>query len=285
MAKKLESDSQIARPVLKWAGGKGQLLGQLERFWPSRFERYFEPFVGGGAVFFHLFNQGRLPADKSRVFLSDSNHELIELYGCLVSQLPTLCQKLEQHASQHNEDYFYRVRSQNAKRLRSAGRAARMIYLNRTCYNGLHRVNRSGQFNVPYGRYTNPTILDRTRLELAARALSGVQLECLDFERAAQRAAQDDLVYFDPPYVPLSASSSFTAYSGQFGVPEQQRLALLFAELAGRGVRVVLSNSNAELVRELYAGFDIAEVAATRMINSKVEGRSSISELVIHANL
>ena len=278
--------TQPARPVLKWAGGKGQLLAQYAPFWPTQIRDYYEPFLGGAAVYFHLHNSGLVNASERKVFLSDSNRELINLYQQIQLGTEPILSILERHQKLHSESYFYEVRAKDNRRMPRRHRAARTIYLNRTCFNGLYRVNSKGGFNVPFGRYTNPTIVDAPRLLAAQSALQGAELSFKDFAKAVKKALPGDFVYFDPPYVPLSSSSSFTAYAkGGFGPEEQQRLAKVFRELAARGVQVMLSNSETDAVRELYQGCHIEVVQANRMINSKADGRAPIAELVVLANI
>lgn len=261
-------------PVLKWAGGKTQLLAQYQPHFPRRYGSYFEPFVGSGAVFFHL--------QPRRARLSDVNDDLINVYRALQTDVDRLVDLLLQHRERHDEEHFYRVRAQDAESLPPLERAARTIYLNKTCYNGLYRVNSSGGFNVPFGRYKNPSILVEGRLRAAARALEGVDLQVEGFEAVLEHAGKDDLVYFDPPYLPLSATSNFTSYTRfSFGEAEQRRLAEVFSELARRKVKVLLSNSDTPLIRNLYAGYRVLTVQASRCINSKADGRSKINEVLV----
>ncbi len=273
-----------AVPFLKWAGGKGALLQQYERFFPAqRVRAYFEPFVGSGAVFFHL--RGRDFA--THYYLSDINEELINTYCVLRDQPEALIAYLRAHGQQHSRQHYYAVRNMD----RVAGwphavdpviRAARLIYLNRTCYNGLWRVNRRGHFNVPMGRYRNPRILDEERLRAASHALQGVTLACQAVEEAVREARAGDFVYLDPPYVPLSRTAHFTAYYAEgFGEREQRALAQTFRQLAERGCLVMLSNSDTPLVRELYGAFRIETVQAERRINTRPERRGPISEVVV----
>jgi DNA adenine methylase len=275
-------DEPKPTPFLKWAGGKSQLLAQFETLFPERrFAHYFEPFVGSGAVFFALYNQGRI----SQAALSDRNPELINCYSTVREQPEALIEILGQHHTNHNRDYYYQIRAldrQDDVTLAPVERAARMIYLNRTCYNGLWRVNRKGQFNVPMGSYKNPRILNAPNLRAVSRALQGVSIIVMDFRRVVDAAQPGDFVYFDPPYVPLNATSNFTSYTaGNFSLDDQRDLADTFAALDRRGVSVMLSNSDTPLVRELYAAYQIREVKAARLINSKANGRGEISELVI----
>ncbi|MGE0488278.1 MAG: DNA adenine methylase [Vulcanimicrobiota bacterium] len=272
-------DHQVYGPVLKWAGGKGRLLAQYEPYFPAEFKHYYEPFVGSAAVFFHLRRQA-----TGRAVLSDVNFELINFYRALQSDLEGLLEHLAEHRARHGHDYYYATRALDPESLTPTARAARLFYLNKTCYNGLYRVNSRGLFNVPMGRYKKPAIFDPGRLEAASLALQGVKLEVEPFDRVMRRARPGDLVYFDPPYQPLSATSNFTSYTkDNFGEAEQRRLAEVFAKLAQRGVSVMLSNSSAPLIRELYRDFRQIEVQAHRFINSKASRRNKIKELLIVA--
>lgn len=265
-------------PVLKWAGGKGRLLPQYEPFFPESFNRYFEPFLGSGAVFFHLRHQ----FPKMKAILSDTNAELIQFYTVLRDQLEPLLEKLEEHAARHSKEYYYEVRACQPEELDPIARAARLGYLNKTCYNGLYRVNSKGRFNVPVGRYKNPSICNRPKLEAASKALQGTELKVTPFEKVLRRARAGDLVYFDPPYEPLNRTSNFTSYTrDNFTAEDQARLAVVFRKLRDKGATVMLSNSTAPLIRELYAPFQIHQVEAHRFINSKADKRNKIKELLI----
>lgn len=263
-----------AKPFLKWAGGKGQLLNRiLERF-PAAFKRYHEPFIGGGAVFFGL--------QPKRASLSDINPDLIETYRVIRDQPELLVDSLSQH--QATEQHYYQVRSQGALGLSSTESAARTIFLNRTCFNGLYRVNRSGQFNVPFGRYANPKVCNSDNLYRVSLALQGVDLQVCSAMNIGGRVRRGDLVYFDPPYDPISPTASFTAYARQgFGRDEQAQLAELLRKLAGRGVHVVLSNSDTPLIRQLYRGFRVERVMARRAINSRADRRGKVGEVLVSA--
>jgi DNA adenine methylase len=272
-------------PFVKWAGGKGQLLSQFEPFVPARFERYIEPFVGGGAVFFHLHTLGRL-AGKT-IVLMDHLEELITCYRVVQTQVEALLTELERHEPyKQDPQYFYQMRAWDREpgygQRSDVERAARTLFLNHTCYNGLYRVNRRGQFNVPFGRYRNPTIADAGNLRAVSQALQGVALLAGDFTRCREWAGPGDFVYLDPPYHPLSATASFTSYtSANFGLADQQRLAGLFRELDRRGCQVMLSNSCTDLVCQLYAGYEQIPVQAIRAISSKGNERGAIHELLV----
>jgi DNA adenine methylase len=264
------------RPFVKWAGGKGQLLPELMARVPKRFNRYFEPFVGGGALFFHL--------QPEQAVLSDSNPELINLYLVIRDQVEELIEALVGHV--YEKEYYYRLRdverTPEYAEWSAVERASRFIYLNKTCYNGLYRVNSKGEFNVPFGRYKNPTILDEDTLRACHEALQGVDIECRDFREVWMDLGKGDFVYFDPPYVPVSATAKFDEYTQEGFVEEDQRdLAEICRELDGRGVKFIASNADAPLVRELYEGFDIEVVYAARSINSKGRKRELVPEVVV----
>ncbi len=272
-------------PFLKWAGGKGQLLAQFAPYFPARFRQYLEPFVGGGAVFFHLYNQGWLAGKP--VVLLDHLEELINCYAVIQNRVADLIAELQRHEP-HKRDaaYFYEVRNwdrdPNYGRRSDVERAARFLFLNHTCYNGLYRVNRRGWFNVPFGRYRNPTLGDADNLRAVSRALQGVVLLRGDFERCLEFVGAGDFVYLDPPYHPLSDTARFTGYTAaDFRDADQRRLAELFRELDRRGCQVMLSNSCTRLVQELYAGYEQVQVQAVRAINARGDRRGAIPELLI----
>jgi len=271
-----------AQPFLKWVGGKGQLLAQFDEFFPADTERYIEPFVGGGAVFFHL--RHRWP--DLRASLRDNNSELINTYGVVRDFPQELMGRLDAHLARYEADretYFYLVRSQHHLAADEVvERAARMIFLNKTCFNGLWRVNAGGKFNVPRGSHKNPALYVRANILAATFALQGAHLAVQDFRESMNEAGRGDFVYIDPPYVPLSPTASFTSYTKEdFGADEQRELAALFREGAGRGARLMLSNSDTPLVRELYGGFSIRTVRARRSINSVGAKRGEINEVVV----
>jgi DNA adenine methylase len=271
-----------ARPFLKWVGGKSQLLNELTRRLPSTFRRYYEPFLGGGALFFHLYSRGLL---LHGAVLSDLNPELIDTYRAVrdhTDELIRLLNELQPYGS--DSDTFYQIRSWDRQpgfaQRPLVERAARTLFLNRTCYNGLYRLNSKGQFNAPFGRYRRPRLVDVANLRAAARALQPVELRVADFTAVLDTAHPTDLIYFDPPYVPLSGTSSFTAYTGSgFDHHAQLRLAETFRALAERGCNLLLSNSNTELSRSLYqARCDI--VLAGRRINCVAGRRGPVEELI-----
>jgi DNA adenine methylase len=275
-----------AKPFLKWAGGKQQLLAQFESLFPSAnsdraFGRYFEPFVGGGAVFFYLWSRNRLPR---YVFLFDNNEELINTYLVIRENVEELVRLLATHQRRHSREYYYKIRKQDRQdvALSDIERAARTIYLNRTCYNGLYRVNRKGQFNVPIGSYENPKVLYEETLRSASLALQSVSIAATDFETVLDYAQAGDFFYFDPPYDPVSKTASFTGYTaGDFGDEDQRRLARVFRRLSERGCLCMLSNSYTPFILELYRDFRIETVQAIRAINSDANRRGNIKEVVV----
>ena len=266
------------RPFVKWAGGKSQLLPQYLPLYPKKASvgRYLEPFLGGGAVFFHV--QALL--QPSHALLWDSNSELIETFMAVRSEVEHLIELLRQHHKQHSESYYYEVRAQPPQA--RAARAARLIYLNKTGFNGLYRVNSRGLFNVPFGHRAKPEIFNEALLRATSAALQKAELESRDFRDLSGVARKGDFIYFDPPYQPLSKTSSFTSYtSGSFGEKDQNDLADLYAKLDRRGCLLMLSNSDTPLIRKLYAGFRIHCVSARRMINSNGDKRGPVSEVVV----
>ena len=275
----------MAKPFLKWAGGKTSLLPELLRAAPDEIETYYEPFVGGGALFFALQAAGRF----KRAVLSDSNRELINAYAQVRDNVDGLVRALSVHQRKYREsedraEYYYTIRGK--KLTCSLGGAANLIFLNKTCYNGLYRVNSKGWFNVPHGRYVNPTICDEGNLRAASEALQGVELRVADFADGPRLAGAGDFVYFDPPYVPLSETAYFTSYTAkEFGMVEQERLARTAAELAERGSRVALSNSGHPEVKSMYSSevFKLEEVHATRPKNSHANNPGPVREYLIQS--
>ena len=269
-------------PFVKWAGGKTQLLEVIESHLPETFNRYFEPFVGGGALLFKI---------QPKAFsINDSNEELICVYKCLENNelFELLKQELLKHEGNHSEEYYYQVREMDKlegfNKLPIYVRAARMIYLNKACFNGLYRVNSKGYFNVPSGKKKVVNCFDKKtfdNLNLFFKNRKPV-ITNIDFEDAVKNAKTGDFVYFDPPYDTWEDKNSFTSYDkNAFGKEEQVRLAKVFKELSDKGVYVMLSNHNTKLINELYKGFHITVVPAKRMINSKADGRGEVEEVII----
>ena len=253
-----------AQPFLKWVGGKASTLRQLEEFFPHEIDRYIEPFVGGGAVFFHL--KHRFP--RMRPFLRDSNKELINCYRVVRDRPVELMLLLDHHAEvfrNKGDDYFYHIRKQHDL-TDDLARAARTIFLNKTCFNGLWRVNAKGEFNTPVGSNKNAALYDRENIIACSIALRDAQLEAEDFREILSETRRGDFVYFDPPYFPVSVYSDFKRYTAnQFHEADQIELARVFRELDARGCRVALSNSDHSRVRELYSGFSVHTVSAPKI--------------------
>ena len=291
-----------SRPLLKWAGGKRQLLPVLRTLYPPDFQRYIEPFFGSGAVFFDLHARGLLNHRKAK--LVDANPDLVGCYRMLRDRTDAVIRELGVLADQHRargDAFFYEVRDGrfNPARLRLAAEAAAytpqlaamLIYLNRTGFNGLFRLNRRGEFNVPAGRYVNPSICDVGHLRAVAHALQqrGVSIELGSFERSIADAGPGDFIYCDPPYEPLSRTSSFASYTALGFTPDDQRcLQRQVVAAAARGAHVVLSNSSAPLIVSLYtsreaaaAGLRLHLVPARRAINSRPEMRGPVDEVVV----
>ena len=282
----LPAGARAPRPFVKWAGGKGRLLPQLTPLLPpgAHLMRHVEPFVGGGAFFF-----ARRP---SRALLADVNPSLIRTYQAIRDDVEGVIGALETLAAGHRagdqddaKAHFYRQRERyNAPDARRTPgeHAALFVYLNKTCFNGLHRVNRRGAFNVPFGRYTNPTICDAPALRAASRALGHATLETQPFEALVAAARPGDFVYFDPPYEPVSETASFTSYARQgFDRGDQTTLRDVFRDLDRRGCKLMLSNSDVPFIRDLYARWRIDTVAAARAINCDARRRGKVSEVVV----
>ena len=272
MSEAVRTGVPAVKPPVKWAGGKGQLLSQFEPLFPGRFNLYVEPFLGGGAVFFRLLPE--------KAVLIDNNPELINFYLVVRDDLEALLSRLRGHRNE--KDYYYQVRALDPESLDPVERASRFLFLNKTGYNGLWRVNRKGKHNVPFGRYGNPKIADEDNLRRVSSALKKADVILGDFGEALDFAKEGVFVYMDPPYHPLSETSCFTSYtSDAFGEDEQRRLAEVFRRLDEKGSMVMLSNSDTPLIRELYSGYDIKVVYAKRAINCRADGRGMITELVI----
>jgi DNA adenine methylase len=266
------------RPFLKWVGGKRQIIDALIASVPKGLDKhtYHEPFVGGGALFFAL--------QPKRARLSDNNQRLARTYLGVRDRVDELIKLLREYAGKHSPEFFQSMREEKIDTKRdNALVAAWMIYLNKTAYNGLYRVNSRNIFNVPFGRYAKPSICDEPNLRACSRALQNVEIEHQDFEAVLKVARKGDFAYFDPPYVPLSATSYFTGYTADgFAREDQVRLRDVARKLKNKGVRVLLSNSGAGLVREIYAeDFELLPIQASRQVNCKASGRGKITELII----
>ena len=271
------------KPFVKWVGGKRQLMQELENNFPKQFGTYHEPFLGGGAVMFNLL------AMKPRLScnVSDFNSDLILAYVTIRDKLEKLIESLENHSKNYHKDsseYYYQVRKQEPKQ--QIEKVSRLIFLNRTCFNGLYRVNKKGQFNVPLGRYTNPNIVNKENLTAVNKILQSkkIKISCRDFKSVLGDAKKGDLVYFDPPYQPVSNTANFTSYTHRdFTEDDLERLTHLADQLHSKGCSVLLSNSNSKIVKDFFSKkhWKISLIDANRAINSKAQKRTGHKELIV----
>ena len=294
--------SEKARPFVKWAGGKGSLISQLSNFYPYELrngiiERYIEPFVGGGAVLIDILQN----YDVRQAYAFDINMDLINAYNVIknnVEELITNLKRMEteylQLEQEERKNYFYNIRNEYndytlQENEQNVQRASQFIYLNRTCFNGLYRVNKDGKFNVPVGSYKNPTICDEENLRNLSELIQNVQFQYGDYRRSMEYVTENTFVYFDPPYRPLNMTSGFTSYTKEdFNDDNQRELATFYRELNERNAKLMLSNSNPKNINEedqffdnIYQGFNIDEIYASRMINANSNGRGKISEILV----
>ncbi len=268
-------------PIIKWVGGKTRLLTELQARMPSSYGRYFEPFMGGGALFFKT--------NPAQAVLGDHNEDLINLYRSIAWEVDKVGRRLSTHKRNHCEEYYYKIRERwndPSPKQCSAERASQFLYMNKTCFNGLWRVNSKGKFNVPVGRYVNPSIYDLTSLRAASQALQKAELYSGHYSQVVEPARAGDFVYFDPPYHPLTATANFTSYTaGSFTEDDQRELAELAGALAKKGCAVLLSNSDTPFIREIYKGWKIDTVMCGRSINSKASARGAVAEVMIYNEL
>ncbi len=270
---------KLVSPILKWAGGKRQLLSGIQRYMPDKFTTYYEPFAGGAAVLFHLQPQ--------KAVINDINAELINLYEVIRDDVESLIQLLAKHRNESS--YFYEIRELDRNkagydRLSPVERASRMIYLNKTCYNGLFRVNKAGEFNAPFGNYKNPNIVNDITLRAVSAYFNKARITFLngDFEAALKGIRKGSFVYFDPPYDPVSNSANFTGYDkGGFSRDEQKRLKKLCDVLQRRKVKFLLSNSATDFILDLYQDYQIEFIQARRAINSRSDLRGEVAEVLV----
>jgi len=270
--------NKLAQPFLKWAGGKRQLLPEIRKYIPKKINTYYEPFLGAGAVLFDI--------QPKKAVINDINTELINTYIAIRDHVDELINDLKKHKNE--KEYFYAIRDldrkEEFKKLSLVERASRIIYLNKTCFNGLFRVNSQGHFNVPFGKYKNPQIVNEIVLRAVHNYLNSNDITILnvDFEKAVENAKKGDFIYFDPPYDPVSDTSSFTGYSLYgFDKDDQIRLRDLFVELDKRGCKVLLSNSATDFIKDLYKDFHIEVVSANRNINANASRRGKIDEVLV----
>lgn len=276
MAVVLEKLKEETYPIVKWVGGKRQLMFELLKNMPENYNRYFEPFIGGGALFFEL--------QPENAYISDMNEELINLYQVVRNNVDELVADLQKHDI--SKEYFMEIRNidrtEEYENWSDIQKASRFIYLNRTCFNGMYRVNSKGEFNVPFGHYKNPRILDENNLINCSQLLQRTEIRHADFSEILKKVKKGDFVYFDPPYVPLSETSSFTSYTKDgFDMDMQFKLRDVCDELDSMGVKFLLSNSDTKLVNELYENYNIKKVFASRQINANADGRGKITEVLV----
>lgn len=271
-----------AKPIVKWAGGKRQLINKLLELMPKEYNDFFEPFIGGGALLFELMPE--------KAIINDVNKELIAIYKCLSNKedFAHMLEDLEEHERNHSEEYYYEVREEDRKPNFESNpiwkRASRAIYLNKSCFNGLYRVNSKGHFNVPSGKKEKVRTYDKDNIKLLHKYFITKNVIILegDFVKAVETAQKSDFVYFDPPYDPFEGKDSFTAYSEfDFSKEDQKRLAAIFKELSDKGVYVMLSNHNTKFINELYQGFNVYVVKARRTLNADAKGRGNVEEVII----
>ena len=294
--------SEKIRPFVKWAGGKGSLIPQLNNFYPYELkngiiERYIEPFVGGGAVLIDILQK----YDIQEVYAFDINIDLINSYNVIKNNIEELITNLKQIETEYlqlekeeRKNYFYNIRDEyNNYELeeneQNVQRAAQFIYLNRTCFNGLYRVNKNGKFNVPVGSYKNPTICDEQNLRQLSQLIQNVQFQYGDYSRSMEYVTENTFIYFDPPYRPLNVTSGFTSYTKEdFNDDNQRELATFYGELNEKNAKLMLSNSDPKNINKedtffdnIYQGFNINQIQASRMINANSNGRGKISEILV----
>jgi len=271
-----------AKPFLKWVGGKKQIVPQIKQYIPKDYYRYYEPFVGGGALFFDL--------EPKKAYINDINKILVSAYRNIKNHPYEIIEKLEnlqkiffEKNNEERKTYFYKLRDTfNNTEYDSFLKTSYIIFLNKTCFNGMYRENSKGKFNVPFGRYKNPKIHDEKNILAVSKILQNVTITDDSFEKAVEDAKRGDFIYFDPPYHPLSITSNFTSYSnGGFTEEDQMRLRDVFIDLDKRSCFVMLSNSDTEFIREIYKEFTQKTISAARSINCKATGRGKINELLI----
>ena len=269
------------KPFVKWAGGKRQIISKLKKYIPEEFNTYYEPFVGGGALLFEL--------SPKKAVINDSNKELMNVYNCLCNEdkFKKMCSVLNHYEKEHSEEFYYEIRNKDKNkntynRLSDYTKAARTIYLNKACFNGLYRVNKKNEFNVPFGKKTKVNTYEGSNLITVSNYLTmnDIKIESIDFEGSVKTASKGDFIYFDPPYD--SDNGTFTSYTEEgFGKEQQKRLAKVFKELDKRGVYLMLSNHNTILINDLYKDYNIHKIEAKRNINSKGSRRGSVEEVII----
>lgn len=271
--------NDLMKPFIKWVGGKTKVWSHISNWIPSDgFDTYYEPFVGGGAIFFALARAGCI----KKAVISDNNKELITTYGVIKNDVSELISELKNEDYEYSKDNFLRIRGLETSSLSDIQIAARFIYLNKTCFNGLYRVNSSGKFNTPFGKYTNPKICDEHNLRAVSDALENTKIVCNDFEKILKSVKSDDFVYFDPPYIPISKTANFTSYTKDgFSNDEHRRLENVYADLTRKGVKAILSNSYCDLSLELYSKYTIKTIEGRRNVAGSTESRERVSEILV----
>jgi DNA adenine methylase len=271
--------TSLAKPFVKWAGGKSRISERILKYFPENIETYCEPFLGGGAIFFKAASLNLF----KRAVLSDSNKELINAWLVIQNNCQKLIEELTCGKYTYEKSFFLKIRSTEVSELSSVERAARFIYLNRTCFNGLYRVNMEGKFNVPFGKYSNPLICDQENLKMISELLNkDVKILCTDFVTACGSLSPEDLVYFDPPYIPVSSTSNFTSYTeNRFSMEDHTRLAETFKRLCKSGVSCILSNSTAEESMNLYKDHTVEVFHGSRSIGGSVSSREKAGEIIV----
>ena len=262
-----------AKPFLKWAGGKGRLIGKLQKFFPDSYNRYFEPFVGGGAIFFYL--------NPEKAIINDLNQELINLYEKIRDQPEELMIKLDElQPKVDSKGFFLETRAKVPRN--KLDLAVRTIYLNRTCYNGMYRVNSSGEFNVPFGDMGNPRLYEKKNILACSKALQRTTILTGDYKKLIRRIRKNDFVYLDPPYVPLSDTAHFTSYTSEkFGEEQQEELLEFCKKVGKKGALFLLSNSENEFTKKLYEAFNCKTIKAARSVAARSSSRAPVNELVV----
>lgn len=271
--------NKLVAPVVKWVGGKRQILDQITKYVPETFSTYYEPFLGGGAVLFEL--------QPKKAVVNDINNELMNIYEVIRDNVEELIEDLKKHRNE--EDYFYKVREldrdkQRYNKMTPVEKASRIIFLNKTCYNGLFRVNKAGEYNAPFGNYKNPNIVNETTLMAVSSYFNKAKIRftCQDFAEVLKRSRKGAFVYLDPPYDPVSETASFTGYDkGGFDRDEQVRLKKTCDKLNKKGVKFLLSNSATDFIKDLYKDYKIEVIQAKRAINSRADKRGEVDEVLV----
>ena len=274
----MKNKTKLPKPFLKWAGGKTKIIPHIIPLLPNDNINYLEPFLGGGALFFELSRTQKL----SKAIINDSNRDLINVYKVIKYSVNSLIEELDSLRYKNTQADYLKIRSHNPLNLSAVKAAARFIYLNRTCFNGLFRVNKKGFFNVPYGKYANPIICDRENLKAVHLALENTSIHGEDYIEFSARAKSGDYVYFDPPYLPISKSSNFTEYTDvPFGIKEHELLRELIDKLTTQGVKCIISNSYCDQTLALYQGYNVRVLEGNRNVGGSSDSRKKVKEILV----